>query len=58
MEVIFIVGFSASSSSISDGSVETLLNATGNFPALMDIAPDTDDETLVELAIALSLQVS
>ncbi|XP_047102506.1 protein purity of essence [Schistocerca piceifrons] len=49
-------GYSASSSSISDGSVETLLNAAGNFPALMDIPPDTDDETLVELAIALSLQ--
>ena len=27
-----------------------------NFPAMLDIPPDADDETMVELAIALSLQ--
>lgn len=29
----------------------------GAFPPLLDIPPDADDETMVELAIALSLQV-
>lgn len=29
----------------------------GEFPPLIDIPPDADDETIVELAIALSLQV-
>ena len=33
---------------------EALL-ASGNFP-MVDIPPDADDETMVELAIALSLQ--
>ena len=28
----------------------------GNFPPMLDIPPDADDETMVELAIALSLQ--
>lgn len=30
----------------------------GEFPPLIDIPPDADDETIVELAIALSLQVN
>ncbi|KAK8756579.1 hypothetical protein V5799_000719, partial [Amblyomma americanum] len=30
--------------------------AGGAFPPLLDIPPDADDETMVELAIALSLQ--
>lgn len=34
------------------GSLEAL------FPPMLDIPPDADDETMVELAIALSLQVS
>ena len=36
-------------------SIETLLGS-GNFPQILDVPPDTDDETMVELAIALSLQ--
>jgi len=28
----------------------------GNFPQLLDVPPDADDEAMVELAIALSLQ--
>ncbi|KAL3872340.1 hypothetical protein ACJMK2_040271 [Sinanodonta woodiana] len=36
--------------------LEVLLGSGGNFPAMMDIPPDADDETMVELAIALSLQ--
>ena len=35
--------------------LEALLGA-GNFPQLLDIPPDADDEAMVELAIALSLQ--
>lgn len=35
--------------------MEALLGA-GGFPPLLDLPPDTDDETMVELAIALSLQ--
>lgn len=53
-------GTSSSSSSgpISRGAVnplETLLGS-GSFPQILDVPPDTDDETMVELAIALSLQ--
>lgn len=53
-------GTSSSSSSgpIARGAVnplETLLGS-GNFPQILDVPPDTDDETMVELAIALSLQ--
>ncbi|KAL5011608.1 hypothetical protein ScPMuIL_010159 [Solemya velum] len=36
-------------------SLEALLGG-GNFPPIVDIPPDADDETMVELAIALSLQ--
>ena len=35
--------------------LEALLSGHGNFPAMF-IPPDADDETMVELAIALSLQ--
>ena len=35
---------------------EQLLQAGGSFPPVVDIPPDADDETMVELAIALSLQ--
>lgn len=35
--------------------LEALLGA-GNFPQLLDVPPDADDEAMVELAIALSLQ--
>ncbi|KYM95161.1 E3 ubiquitin-protein ligase UBR4 [Cyphomyrmex costatus] len=35
--------------------LEALLGA-GNFPQLLDMPPDADDEAMVELAIALSLQ--
>lgn len=37
--------------------IEALLGGPGGFPPLLDIPPDADDETMVELAIALSLQV-
>ena len=37
--------------------LEVLLERSGaNFPPIVDIPPDADDETMVELAIALSLQ--
>uniref|UniRef100_A0A0L8FRS1 E3 ubiquitin-protein ligase UBR4 n=1 Tax=Octopus bimaculoides TaxID=37653 RepID=A0A0L8FRS1_OCTBM len=37
--------------------LEALLGGSGaNFPPIVDIPPDADDETMVELAIALSLQ--
>lgn len=39
-------------------SLEALLGGGVGFPPIIDIPPDADDETMVELAIALSLQVS
>ncbi|XP_019625025.1 PREDICTED: E3 ubiquitin-protein ligase UBR4-like [Branchiostoma belcheri] len=36
--------------------LEALLADGAEFPAMLDIPPDADDETMVELAIALSLQ--
>lgn len=36
--------------------LEALLGAGAGFPPLLDIPPDADDEAMVELAIALSLQ--
>ena len=42
----------------SDGlDVESLLAQAQGLPPLLDLPPDADDETMVELAIALSLQV-
>ena len=40
------------------GNLETLLHAMGRggIPAMLDLPADVDDETMVELAIALSLQ--
>lgn len=38
--------------------LEVLLGGGVGFPPIIDIPPDADDETMVELAIALSLQVS
>lgn len=38
-------------------NVEAILGTEGGFPAIDVLQPDTDDETMVELAIALSLQV-
>lgn len=42
----------------SDGhnALEALLDGAGGYQPLLDIPPDADDETMVELAIALSLQ--
>ena len=37
-------------------ALEALLAAGPSFPAMLHIPPDADDETMVELAIALSLQ--
>ncbi|KAI4460353.1 e3 ubiquitin-protein ligase ubr4 [Holotrichia oblita] len=37
-------------------NLEALLGGGAGFPPLLDIPPDADDETMVELAIALSLQ--
>jgi hypothetical protein len=36
--------------------LEELLSGGVNFPPMVDIPPDADDEAMVELAIALSLQ--
>ncbi|KAF5296758.1 hypothetical protein FQR65_LT10159 [Abscondita terminalis] len=36
--------------------LEALLGVAAGFPPILDIPPDADDETMVELAIALSLQ--
>uniref|UniRef100_T1IY63 UBR-type domain-containing protein n=1 Tax=Strigamia maritima TaxID=126957 RepID=T1IY63_STRMM len=36
--------------------LEALLDVQAAFPPLLDMPPDADDETMVELAIALSLQ--
>lgn len=38
-------------------ALEALLGP-GGFPPVLDIPPDADDETMVELAIALSLQAN
>ncbi|XP_013777424.1 E3 ubiquitin-protein ligase UBR4-like isoform X2 [Limulus polyphemus] len=37
-------------------NLEALIAGQASFPPLLDIPPDADDETMVELAIALSLQ--
>lgn len=37
-------------------ALEALLRGQGSFHGILDIPPDADDETMVELAIALSLQ--
>ena len=40
-------------------ALEALLaGGAANFQQMLDISPDADDEAMVELAIALSLQVS
>ncbi|XP_069695727.1 E3 ubiquitin-protein ligase UBR4 isoform X2 [Periplaneta americana] len=49
-------GAGASGVSVNVNPIEALLGAPGAFPPLLDIPPDADDETMVELAIALSLQ--
>ena len=36
--------------------LDALWSGERNFPPIVDIPPDADDETMVELAIALSLQ--
>lgn len=40
---------------VDGGGVAALLGG-GGLPPMLDIPPDADDETMVELAIALSLQ--
>lgn len=37
-------------------SLEGLWGLEPSFPPMVEIPPDADDETMVELAIALSLQ--
>ena len=37
-------------------ALEALLGGSSNFHAMLDMPPDADDERMVELAIALSLQ--
>ncbi|XP_069096233.1 E3 ubiquitin-protein ligase UBR4 isoform X5 [Pleurodeles waltl] len=47
------------SESVNNGNpspLEALLAGAEGFPPMLDIPPDADDETMVELAIALSLQ--
>ncbi|XP_031553032.1 E3 ubiquitin-protein ligase UBR4-like isoform X2 [Actinia tenebrosa] len=46
----------ASSSSRSSQLESLLLGAAGNLPAVLDLPQDADDEAMMELAIALSLQ--
>lgn len=46
---------SAAARVVNHHPLEALLGA-GNFPQLLDVPPDADDEAMVELAIALSLQ--
>lgn len=46
----------AAAAMLSSGPLEALLAEQGNFQSLL-MPPDADDETMVELAIALSLQV-
>lgn len=53
-----MTGAGASGVSMNVNPIEALLSTTGAFPPMLDIPPDADDETMVELAIALSLQVS
>ena len=36
--------------------LEALLLGAGGLPGMLDLPPDADDEAMVELAIALSLQ--
>ncbi|XP_075046927.1 E3 ubiquitin-protein ligase UBR4 isoform X4 [Mixophyes fleayi] len=48
-----------SADSVNNGNpspLEALLAGSEGFPPMLDIPPDADDETMVELAIALSLQ--
>ncbi|XP_075462125.1 E3 ubiquitin-protein ligase UBR4 isoform X4 [Ascaphus truei] len=48
-----------SADSVNNGNpspLEALLAGAEGFPPMLDIPPDADDETMVELAIALSLQ--
>lgn len=42
--------------SAQQSALEALLAASPSLPAMLHIPPDADDETMVELAIALSLQ--
>jgi len=53
-----VTGAGASGVSMNVNPIEALLGTPGAFPPMLDIPPDADDETMVELAIALSLQVS
>jgi len=53
-----LTGAGASGVSMNVNPIEALLGTPGAFPPMLDIPPDADDETMVELAIALSLQVS
>ncbi|KAI5726809.1 hypothetical protein M8J76_008922 [Diaphorina citri] len=55
VEPISLLGPDMSAGNDVSVNVEALLGA-GNFPPLIDIPPDADDEAMVELAIALSLQ--
>lgn len=48
--------YSAGGQAVNVNPLEALLGGGGGFPPLLDIPPDADDETMVELAIALSLQ--
>lgn len=49
-------GGSSNSSNQNINPLEALLGGGAGFPPILDIPSDADDETMVELAIALSLQ--
>ena len=46
----------ARSASSAASQLEALLLGAGNLPGMLDLPPDADDEAMMELAIALSLQ--
>jgi len=54
--VVLPVEGAAALGAVGNGNPLEAMMAAG-FPPGMDIPPDADDETMVELAIALSLQV-
>ncbi|XP_063242107.1 E3 ubiquitin-protein ligase UBR4 isoform X2 [Bacillus rossius redtenbacheri] len=54
--IVLLAPDGSSGVSVNVNPIEALLRAQGAFHPLLDIPPDADDETMVELAIALSLQ--
>lgn len=55
IEPMVLLGADAQAGARAQNPLEALLGP-GGFPGLLDLPPDADDEAMVELAIALSLQ--